>query len=81
MTETCAGSIYSKGCPSYEVAQGNPFASLGKPIPSIQMRIVDAMGHEAITGNVGDLQVKGPVVFREYYNNIKATSAAFTDDG
>ncbi len=55
MTETCAGSIYSKACPSYDVARGNPFASLGKPIPGIRMRIVDAMGHEATTGNVGDL--------------------------
>ena len=81
MTETCAGSIYSKACPSYDVARDNPFASLGKPISSIQMRIADAMGHEATTGNIGDLQVKGPLVFREYYNNIKATTAAFTDDG
>ena len=81
MTETCAGSIYSKACPAYDVATGNPFASLGKPIPGIRMRIMDAMGHEATTGNIGDLQVKGPLVFREYYNNPKATTAAFTDDG
>ena len=40
MTETCAGSIYSKACPSYDVARGNPFASLGKPIPGIQMQYV-----------------------------------------
>lgn len=35
MTETCAGSIYGKSCPTYDIVKGYSFASLGKPIPGI----------------------------------------------
>ena len=29
MTETCAGSIYGKACPSYDLAKGQEFCCLG----------------------------------------------------
>ena len=81
MTETCAGCIYSKSCPTYDLKRGNSFASLGKPVPGIHMRIADATGCEPTCGNIGDLQITGSLVFREYFNNSKATAASFTDDG
>lgn len=38
-----------------------------------------------ITSNAGDtvgnLQVKGPTVFKEYFNKPEATKESFTDDG
>ena len=81
MTETCAGSIYSRNCPSYDVKKGNVFASLGQSISGLQMRIVDFAGNEAPVGDTGDLQVAGKVVFREYFNSTKANMASFTSDG
>jgi acyl-CoA synthetase (AMP-forming)/AMP-acid ligase II/thioesterase domain-containing protein len=81
MTETCAGCIYSKSCPSYDSKKGNIFASLGVPVPGISMRIADATGCEVTCGNIGDLQVNGKLVCREYFNNPTATAASYTTDG
>ena len=81
MTETCAGSIYGKHCTTYDVMKGNVFASLGKPIPGIRIRIVESDGQAAPVGNIGDLQVAGQVVFREYFNNVETNMASFTNDG
>ncbi|KAI9813673.1 MAG: putative NRPS-like protein biosynthetic cluster [Pycnora praestabilis] len=81
MTETCAGSIYSRNCPTYDITSKNDFASLGKPVSGIQMRIMNDNGHEAPFNEIGNLQVTGPLVFQEYFNNPKATRVSFTDDG
>lgn len=32
-------------------------------------------------GKEGELLVKGPTVFKEYWNNPQATAKAFTDSG
>ncbi|MCQ2462036.1 MAG: AMP-binding protein, partial [Clostridia bacterium] len=44
--------------------------SVGKPLPCIDLRIVD-----------GEIQVKGPNVTIGYYKNEEATKEAFTQDG
>ena len=81
MTETCAGSIYGNHCPSYDIEQHHEFSSLGTCIPGIEMRIETDDGKAASEGEVGNLQVTGPVVFKDYYNNPEATSDSFTKDG
>ena len=81
MTETCAGSIYGKACPAYELKQGLEYASLGLPTPSISMRIASDDGIKSVGTGPGELQVKGPSVFSNYYNNPQATKEAFTEDG
>jgi acyl-CoA synthetase (AMP-forming)/AMP-acid ligase II/acyl carrier protein len=82
MTETCAGSIYSKACPSYDFARNLEFANLGTCIPGLEMRVmkIDGTG-SAEAGETGHLQVFGPVLFDHYFNNPEATQAAFTRDG
>ena len=81
MTETCAGSIYSTTCPSYDLEQKNKFATVGSCIEGIRIRIITESGVEAAVFEVGSLQITGNVVFREYYNNPSATEASFTKDG
>ncbi|KAL9629574.1 MAG: hypothetical protein Q9164_006823 [Protoblastenia rupestris] len=81
MTETCAGSIYSRECPDYDVQRSHEFASLGKPVKGLQMRIMKDNGDLAGANEVGILQVTGTVVFKKYYNNPKATAESFTQDG
>ena len=86
MTEICAAAMYGKHCPSYEVQRGLEFSTVGTCIPGIEMRLVKEEDElrdirQAKTGEIGHLQVSGPTVFREYYNNPKATQDSFTHDG
>lgn len=83
MTETCAGSIYSRACPSYDIAQGVEFASLGTCIPGIDMRVMRLADTttQAARGEVGELQVAGPILFDRYFNNAAATADSFSPDG
>jgi acyl-CoA synthetase (AMP-forming)/AMP-acid ligase II/thioesterase domain-containing protein len=89
MTETCGGCIFNNHCPSYDVAQGLNFTSLGKCMPGISMRIapLDAEGNGDVrvvgsrSAERGHLEIKGEVVCEGYLNNPEATSEAFTEDG
>ena len=47
------------------------FGTIGRPLPGVEMR----------TSDEGELQMRGPVVFREYWRNPEATEATFTGDG
>lgn len=79
MTETCAGSVYSREFPHGD--QSHEFASLGYPITDLQMRILDEQGTPVSAGQIGELQLRGPMIFTHYYNNEEATRNAFTGDG
>lgn len=81
MTETCAGSIYNRDCPSYDVSQKSEFASLGSCVPGISMRITSDTGDVVGKNEIGNLEVSGPIIFGEYFNNPKATAESFTKDG
>ncbi|KAK5998056.1 Microperfuranone synthase [Cladobotryum mycophilum] len=81
MTETCAGAIYSKGCPSYDISCGYKVANLGTCIPGLEMRILNSRGSLASAGETGDLQISGPILFDGYFNNPGATKDTFTEDG
>ncbi|KAJ3113934.1 Acyl-CoA synthetase member 3, mitochondrial [Phlyctochytrium bullatum] len=76
------------------MALGNPLrdnprvaGTVGIPFPGIQCRLVDENGEvvpEPETGaeqRPGELQVKGPQVFKEYWGRPDATAETFTEDG
>lgn len=79
MTETCAGSIYSREFPAAD--EGLDVASLGTPVRGLELRIVDDRDRPVPDGEIGELQVRGPMVFSGYYASSQATAEAFTDDG
>ncbi|CAJ4380583.1 non-ribosomal peptide synthetase [Burkholderia pseudomallei] len=79
MTETCAGSVYSREFPEGDA--GREFASLGLPVAGLQMRIADDRNNVLPEGEAGEFQVRGPMIFLRYHNNAEATRAAFTSDG
>ena len=81
MTETCAGAIHAKDCPDYDVKKGLDFASLGTPMAGIEMRVVAPDNTPLSGGEIGELQLTGPLVFNKYFNNEQATAEAFTADG
>lgn len=52
---------------------------VGKPLPFIEVRIVDEKNKPAKPGTPGEIQVRGPGIFREYWRNAVATENAFVD--
>ena len=55
--------------------------SIGLPLPSTELRIVDEQGASVETGERGEIAVRGPQVMRGYWNAPQDTNAAFTPDG
>jgi acyl-CoA synthetase (AMP-forming)/AMP-acid ligase II len=55
--------------------------SVGKPLPGVSVRFVDAGGADVAPGVVGEILVRGPNVFLGYYRNPEATGAALIADG
>jgi crotonobetaine/carnitine-CoA ligase len=54
--------------------------SVGKPEPYREVRIVDEDGNDVSPGNVGELLIRGPGMFKGYYKKAKETTQAFTGD-
>ncbi len=55
--------------------------SVGTPLPGVEVRLVDEDGGVVPEGEPGEIQVKGPTVFLEYWERPEDTAAAFTGDG
>ncbi len=53
--------------------------SVGQPVMNIEFRIADAAGCPVKPGEVGELQVKGPVVMSGYWRQPEQTGKAFKD--
>lgn len=53
--------------------------SCGKPLPGMQIRIVDEHGDDVPIDQPGEIWIKGPSVFLGYDHNPQATAAAFTE--
>ncbi|KAH9849416.1 AMP-dependent synthetase and ligase [Lenzites betulinus] len=84
MSETGAGCIYDT-TPIPRSENQNlevKYLSLGLCCDGVNVRVVSRETGEACPAlEPGILQLKGPSVFREYYNNPQATADCFTADG
>ena len=72
------GVIVLQGYGATETAAGScttmadhPLGCVGWPPKPVEMRIADD----------GEIQFRGPTLFKGYWNNPEATAAAYTDDG
>ena len=54
---------------------------VGLPLPGIELRIMDDGGHCLENDTIGNLQVKGPNVFKGYWKMPEKTAEDFTKDG
>jgi len=52
---------------------------VGVPLPGVEVRLVDERGAPVRAGAVGEIEVRGPNVFLEYWQRPEATRDAFRD--
>jgi len=50
--------------------------SVGKPLITVETRIVDKQDQDVPVGEVGEIVYRGPTVMKEYYNNPEGTAEA-----
>ncbi|MBV1842454.1 long-chain-fatty-acid--CoA ligase FadD [Photobacterium ganghwense] len=55
--------------------------SIGLPVPSTEVRIVDDEGNVLGNDQTGELQVRGPQVMQGYWQRPEATKEVLSDDG
>ena len=53
--------------------------TVGRPFPGVDLRIVDDTGRPVIEGTQGEIELRGPTVFDEYWQRPAETAAAFRD--
>jgi len=53
--------------------------SIGKPLPSVEVQLVGENGEPVAPGTPGEIEVRGPSVFAEYWGKPDATRDAFRD--
>jgi malonyl-CoA/methylmalonyl-CoA synthetase len=52
---------------------------VGHPLPGVEVRLVDENGAPVPERTPGELEIRGPNVFLEYWNRPQETKAAFRD--
>jgi long-chain acyl-CoA synthetase len=61
--------------------QANKAGSVGKPLPGVQVKIVDDQDKPVPMGTSGEVWLKGPMIMKGYFNLPDETSKALTADG
>jgi len=67
------------------MALSNPYqgkrvpGSVGMPLPSVEVHLVNESGAAVAAGTAGEIEVRGPTVFKEYWGKPEATSKAFRE--
>jgi len=81
-TPLCEGYGLTESAP---IAACNPLdgteqiGTIGMPVPSTIMRVVDDNYKPVATGQIGELQIKGPQVMVGYYNDMEKTAETIRD--
>jgi len=72
-TETCPVAVYTR------VGGDQRAGSTGLPGLVCEARVVDDNGHEVASGTAGEVVVRGPNVFFEYWGNAAASAEALRE--
>ncbi|UOR13821.1 class I adenylate-forming enzyme family protein [Halobacillus amylolyticus] len=63
-----------------EVKGFSKIASVGRVVPTGELKIVNEFGEELPRGGVGELYIKGPMIINEYWENEEAVKSSFDED-
>ena len=55
--------------------------SVGPPVPTVELRIVDALNTPLPEGGTGEVCIRGPILMKGYWNKPEATAEAIDADG
>ena len=53
--------------------------TVGQPLPGVEVRLADDAGAPPPPGGPGEIEIRGPQVFREYWGRPEETAGAFRD--
>lgn len=72
----------TEASPTVTLATGTdaPVGSIGRPIPGVEVRLVDN-GDDVYVGDPGEVLVRGPNVFRGYLGDPVATARVIDEEG
>jgi acyl-CoA synthetase (AMP-forming)/AMP-acid ligase II len=56
-------------------------SSIGKPLPDIQLQIVDEQGKVLPAGQVGEIYARGPRIMTGYWGDVEKSARTITKDG
>ncbi|HEX2196911.1 MAG TPA: long-chain fatty acid--CoA ligase [Actinomycetota bacterium] len=62
---------------SNRMAEAPRAGSIGKPLPGVEIRLVDEAGDDVELGDPGEILARGPNVFQGYWNKPDETRRAF----
>lgn len=73
----------TEAAPALTMAHGTgaPVTSVGRPVPGVRLRLVNARGEDVPVGDEGEVWAKGANIFAGYWRNQEATDRALTEDG
>ncbi len=75
-TET-SGAVTLLRPAEHDLANEQKLKSCGKPLPLIELRVVDAQGNDAAVGEPGELLIRSPSLASGYWNKPKWTNEVF----
>ena len=55
--------------------------SVGPPVPTVHLKIVDSVGEDLGIGQTGEVCISGPILMAGYWNKPEATAEAIDRDG
>lgn len=75
-TETSAGVTFLRP-EDHKLGGEGKLKSCGSPLPLVEFKIADALGHAVPDGEVGEFLIRSPSLTTGYFNQPEVTEAAF----